>query len=996
MKADGSPLFAGWRWSRLPQFRTIAGSGAHGPDAAFSAPEVVRGGLSAATARSDLYSLCKALATAFDPTSVLGAQAVAALAHGTHEDETLRTEADVIAGKIEGLLRPQASTEPALSPAPSQVGAKRWDEGFAFDWDGDRYQVVSLLGQGGAGRTFKLEQLDPRTGDPIGTCVGKVAFDPDIGPHALEAYRKIRYLADHPCLSGVFATSKTWSADGLMALMRWRRGAPLDAWRGEHLPVLAELVGETDAETLLLRWAQDLCGALDVLHMQGWVHNDVSPGNVIVDDDGAVVLIDYDLAGPAGAVARTPGTLPFTSPERLAGRPATCSDDVYALASTLLYLASGHIRSTGCSPADDVDIDAAAWPRLAAFARLAMHPDPGQRFESGGAALRFLRSSDAPNPPVAALAEPPRLTPNEVPRVRHILQAYPGSRFGNVETRGLDTDFAEQTYVETSLDGALLSAIQAGEVSLVILCGNAGDGKTAFLQHLAAALGLPAFPSSDRTWSGRLGDAQVLVNLDGAASWKGRSADELLDDVFGPFLDGMPRERRIHLVAVNDGRLMEWIEKRDETPLSRALAEALGQGGAGLPSHVRLIELNLRSLVGGFSQDGALRSEFVDSLIDRLVGGQEAQRIWAACETCTARARCSMRRSARMMGASADPEERAAGALMRARVTAALQAVHQRNEVHITARELKAALSYIFFGLHDCRDLHENADIAPHEPARYAFDPTSERRQGELLRELARLDPGLEAHVRIDRYLGALGPPDPDHGAPRFPALSRVEARRKAYLAWTDEQIERVGGEPHALTLKDGRHLASFRDFPVLSEQAREKVRDGLCRGLSRLERLPEIAYRTAGSIPIRISPKTPTETAFWVDKPLEHFALVAETFEACYGVQTLHRHLELSYTARGGRTERLVVTLDLFALLMDLADGMQILDAFSDDVFANLNVFTQRLAQEDERRLRAWNPSQEHAVFTIAIDRDDGVQRIVLEDGASTRPPAAATAARA
>jgi hypothetical protein len=66
----------------------------------------------------------------------------------------------------------------------------------------------------------------------------------------------------------------------------------------------------------------------------------------------------------------------------------------------------------------------------------------------------------------------------------------------------------------------------------------------------------------------------------------------------------------------------------------------------------------------------------------------------------------------------------------------------------------------------------------------------------------------------------------------------------------------------------------------------------------------------------------------------------------------------------------------------MDLADGVQILDAFSDDVFANLDVFTQRLAQEDERSLRAWNPADEDKVYDISIKDAEGRQTIVLKQG--------------
>ena len=185
-------------------------------------------------------------------------------------------------------------------------------------------------------------------------------------------------------------------------------------------------------------------------------------------------------------------------------------------------------------------------------------------------------------------------------------------------------------------------------------------------------------------------------------------------------------------------------------------------------------------------------------------------------------------------------------------------------------------------------------------------------------------------------------------------------ARRRAYFEWTDDQIEQVGGDRFALTLNGGRHFNVFRDFPLLPPEKQREICDALCRGLSRLELLPAIALGQESVIPVRIVPRTPTETAFWADKPLDRFTLEAERFASGQGLETLHRSLTLRYQAASGWTEDLTVSLELFALLMELAEGGQILDAFSDDVFANLSVFTQRLVQEDERSLRAWNPADE------------------------------------
>ena len=750
---------------------------------------------------------------------------------------------------------------------------------------------------------------------------------------------------------------------------------------------------------LALQWLEKLLSGLDVLHAQGWVHGDVSASNILVDEH-RIVLIDYDLAGPAGSIMNSPGTALYASPERRRGEAALPRDDLYALACSLFH------TLTDRAPTRDArqlglpwsEAERLAMPHLTALLDAAASLDPRQRFDTAGAALRRLRAEIAltnatdgagVNVPISAPPEPEPLRPNVVERVKDILRSYPGSRFGNVETRGLDSAFASDTYVETGLDTALLAEIEFGEVSLVILCGNAGDGKTAFLQHLTKRMGAAPPPSSRRVWDGSVAGRPVKINLDGAASWQGHSADELLDELFAPFLHGPPKDRRVHLVAVNDGRLLEWIDHADALAngpllLTEQLGEALGHEGEGLPSYIRLIELNTRSLVGGLRpEEGRVSTEFVDTLVARLVGGERAPDIWRPCRTCTAQARCRMKRSAEMMGASTDPHVLAQGALLRRRLIEGLQAVHQRNEVHVTARELKAALSYILFGLYDCEELHAHPDLRLSEPADLAFDPELPMRQGELLRELARLDPGLEAHARIDRYLSGRGAPDPRHGAPRFrdeagTIIPLRSARRQAWFAWTDSQIAAVGGEPAALTLKDGRRLAEFRDFPILPLPKQEDIKRRLCLGLSKLEALPEAAFRRAALVPVRIVPRTPTETAFWVGKPLDRFDLEAERFQP-QGVETLHRYLTLSYRPKQGPVERLMIPLELYALLMDLADGVQILDAFSDDVFANLGVFTQRLAQEDERSLRAWNPADEDAVYAFEVEDHEGRQTIIL-----------------
>ncbi|MGO8751914.1 MAG: hypothetical protein ACLQNE_38720 [Thermoguttaceae bacterium] len=188
--------------------------------------------------------------------------------------------------------------------------------------------------------------------------------------------------------------------------------------------------------------------------------------------------------------------------------------------------------------------------------------------------------------------------PNEVPWLKDILRSYPGSpHYGSIETRGLDSEFAWKTYVETGLEAKLLDAIRKGRVRLVVLCGNAGDGKTAFLQYIAEKLGVPRQSSAKRIWSvHRPSGLSIRANLDGSAAYRGKSSDELLDELLQPFQDGPPRSNIVHLLAVNDGRLLEWVEGYTERRGSTRLTEWLWSTLAGEQNepaeHVWFIDLN--------------------------------------------------------------------------------------------------------------------------------------------------------------------------------------------------------------------------------------------------------------------------------------------------------------------------------------------------------------------------------------------------------------------
>ncbi|WP_166820231.1 serine/threonine protein kinase [Thalassoroseus pseudoceratinae] len=84
--------------------------------------------------------------------------------------------------------------------------------------------------------------------------------------------------------------------------------------------------------------------ALDYAHRQGVLHNDIKPGNLMLDATGQLFVADFGIGGDWTEEFETnepaAGTLRYTAPERLRDEPFDGRSDVYSLGATLYELAT--------------------------------------------------------------------------------------------------------------------------------------------------------------------------------------------------------------------------------------------------------------------------------------------------------------------------------------------------------------------------------------------------------------------------------------------------------------------------------------------------------------------------------------------------------------------------------------------------------------------------------------------------------------------------------
>ena len=114
-----------------------------------------------------------------------------ALKEGNEEDRQKRATAELIATTLASLsTQPDSGLTSTSTGEPIIPEPRRWDEGTPLQWEGGHYRVVSELGTGATGRTYKLEQIDPNSDASLGTFVGKVVTNPEVGQVALNAFRR--------------------------------------------------------------------------------------------------------------------------------------------------------------------------------------------------------------------------------------------------------------------------------------------------------------------------------------------------------------------------------------------------------------------------------------------------------------------------------------------------------------------------------------------------------------------------------------------------------------------------------------------------------------------------------------------------------------------------------------------------------------------------------------------------------------------------------------
>ena len=210
-----------------------------------------------------------------------------------------------------------------------------------------RYRLDRRIGQGGMAEVWVAvdEQLDRR--------VAVKWLKPNLATDEVVAERFRREAIavarlNHP---NIVSVHDVFEHDGRQAVV-------MQLVEGRSLRQVLDSQKRLGPE-LTIHIGASVAAGLDAAHAAGFVHRDVKPGNILVTEDGRVLLTDFGIAkGLDGAEDDLTsdnvmmGTAKYLSPEQVRGHKLDGRADLYSLALVLYECLAGRVPFLGQSDAD--------------------------------------------------------------------------------------------------------------------------------------------------------------------------------------------------------------------------------------------------------------------------------------------------------------------------------------------------------------------------------------------------------------------------------------------------------------------------------------------------------------------------------------------------------------------------------------------------------------------------------------------------------------------
>jgi serine/threonine protein kinase len=291
--------------------------------------------------------------------------------------------------EVESLLKAADSRDPLLDGSPLSSIAERPPALKPGDKLGN-FEIEAMLGRGGMGEVYRARDLRLKREVAVKTLPSGFAGDRDRVAR-FEREARAASALNHPNIVIVYDIGRDGDVSYIVS----------EVVEGETLARLLER-GPLPLRKLIDLGTQ-ICDGLAAAHAAGVVHRDLKPGNIMLNRDGRVKILDFGLARQdrvLGAESSTMevsqpglilGTAGYMSPEQVRGEPTDARSDLFSLGLILYEMASGKRAFSGNSSIevmnailkdDPPELPPASPPPLDRIVRRCLEKQPQKRFQS--------------------------------------------------------------------------------------------------------------------------------------------------------------------------------------------------------------------------------------------------------------------------------------------------------------------------------------------------------------------------------------------------------------------------------------------------------------------------------------------------------------------------------------------------------------------------------------------------------------------------------------
>ena len=194
------------------------------------------------------------------------------------------------------------------------------------------YEVISRLGYGARSTIYAVSEKKSGQVYALKRVVRKGPEDDRFLEQAEQEYA-IASQFDHPVLRRcirMIRRRKMLKTAELYLLMELVDGTSLDVHRPTSLVTMIEVFLQ-------------VASGLSAMHRMGYVHADIKPNNILVNENLAVKIIDFGQSCTIGTVKqRIQGTPDYIAPEQVGRGPLTAATDVFNFGATIYWCVTDH------------------------------------------------------------------------------------------------------------------------------------------------------------------------------------------------------------------------------------------------------------------------------------------------------------------------------------------------------------------------------------------------------------------------------------------------------------------------------------------------------------------------------------------------------------------------------------------------------------------------------------------------------------------------------